>query len=142
MKNAFKFPFAIILMAIINTSCNKEMEPKNQQLVVKQPQSIFKELPIIEKSISINKDDELIKKFVLIEQEKSKIINSSNAKFYSIQFKNYPTLLGLQIKLAVTNGVEKDIFFVVESKTMKNLSIVRIIDNNQNSELKDTCYSS
>ena len=118
-----------MLVILITTGCTKG-ESDSIIPILETKKSIYTFLPVVEKSIEIDTSNDVFIKFKSIEIPLNK--NLINTKLLKVTFKNYPDLVGMQIKFPNQSGLEKDLFFVYEKKTLSHLTLIREMSSESN----------
>jgi len=115
-------------------SCKKsESLPINTK--VESEVSIFKSVPVIEKTVYINENDSLFQQFKSVEKVFLTDIDFSNISIKKVVFKGLPDILGLQINFLNDTSSVMDLFFVYESKSKTHLSLFRELSKVSKSNL-------
>lgn len=110
---------------LLTFSCNKEdvviADTKESKIV----SSMYHDVPAVSNTEQVGISNEDISKFIKDNASSLAGIDISNAKFYLIKFKGYPTLVGIHIKFDPLLSVTKDIFSVTERVSNNHLVVMR-----------------
>jgi hypothetical protein len=124
MKQLFNtsllFLFTVVFIYFENNFIKKE-----DKIINKIEKSSLSFLPEIETSIILKKEDIQLSDFKNNIQNSNITIDYETAIIYKINFKKLPTLTGIFVKGLAYGRINKDVFFVHDTKSKINLLIER-----------------
>jgi hypothetical protein len=116
---------SICLVSILAFACNKEEKVHLPTLSSNQVKSVHPEIPEVLSTVMVPRENDLVVNFLQENATQLKNVDLETATYYFVKFKNFPSLVGLQIHITKEGASMKDIFSVTDMVSKNKLAVIR-----------------